>query len=262
MSGMARAESFEKLLDWSGAEISWTLTGGSFIKDGKLIESAEMKAAVPAASDIEFRAYLIWCGEVGKLDDAVSRITLTTPKGAVVIKCQKLYSERSTGHLYTAVSDITEILRKTKGPYFLSGIRSDPMDFARENGLSQAGWELFTVERKGVSGNRRIKFFAGTEAVAPGEPFNLSLWNDGAQAKINRLGIAGGHGIAGNAGATLINGKSLSGGDDWRGNRGELWDSHVYDLSKWPQNRGWTVTFDPLLEWIFPSCAIAEFLLY
>ncbi len=258
----AEAGKFEKVLDWNGTEIEWTLEGGSFIKDGKLQERSKNIAVPPVPAGYEFRAYLLWSGETGHLDESTKRITLANSQGTREIKAQKIYSERSTGIIYTAVADVTDFLKKSRGPMVLSGLRSDAMDYARGNQFSQAGWTLFTVRRKGTAGPKKIRFFAGTEAVAPGEPFELPLWNEPKAARIMRLGVSGGHGIAGNAGGTLVNGKSVSGGDDWRGSSGELWDCHIYDLSKWQKKRAWTAAFDPLLEWIFPSCAIAEFLLY
>lgn len=259
---LAFADGFEAVLDWSAEEVSWNLIGGSFLKDGKLLNETEINSSFRPPPGWEFKAFLFWSGEVKKLDDSARRVVLKSGARTLTVHAQKVWSERSTGIIYTAAGDVTDILKNAKGPFLMSGLRSDAVDYSAGDSFSQAGWALLTAARKGSSGKRKLKVMAGAEPVAPGEPFQVSLWNGPQSAALLRLGVAGGHGIEGNGGGTLINGKSVSGGDDWRGSAGELWDVHVYGLSKMAPQTSWTLAFDPLLEWIFPSCAVGEFLLY
>lgn len=262
IQGLALAGGFETVLDWSSEEVSWNLTGGSFLKDGKLLNEAGINSSFRPPPGWEFKAFLFWSGEVKKLDDSARRVVLKSGVRSFPVQAQKVWSERSTGVIYTAAGDVTGILKNAKGPLLMSGLRSDAVDYSASGSFSQAGWALLTVARKGSSGKRKLKVMAGAEPVAPGEPFQVSLWGGPQSASLLRLGVAGGHGIEGNGGGTLINGKSVSGGDDWRGSAGELWDVHVYGLPKSSPRVTWTLAFDPLLEWIFPSCAVGEFLLY
>lgn len=265
----ASAAEFKPVLEWDAEAVRWDLIGGSLIKNGKLAESAKFQIKFEAPAGWESKVYLLWSGEVAELKGQSSEVRLSAgpPPGssakasAHLVKSQFLWSERSTGFVYTAVSDVTDIIRESKGPWTLSGLRSDAVDFAQGSGYSQAGWALFSVARKGVSGPSRIVFLGGAEPVAPGEPHDVLLYKSSRDARLVRLGVAGGHGIAGNGGGTLVNGKSVSGGDDWTGSSGELWDVRTYDLKNQPPAAQSTVTFDSLLQWIFPSCVVGEFLL-
>ncbi len=267
LSSPSSAAEFKTVLEWDAEAVRWDLIGGSLIKNGKLAENAKFQIKFEAPAGWETKVYLLWSGEVAELNGQSSEVRLSagssvSPKASAhLVKSQFLWTERSTGFIYTAVSDVTDIIRGSKGPWTLSGLRSDPVDFAQGSGYSQAGWALLSVARKGASGPSRIVFLGGAEPVAPGEPQDVLLYKGSREARLVRLGIAGGHGIAGNGGGTLVNGKSVSGGDDWTGASGELWDVRRYDLKNQSPSAQSTVTFDSLLQWIFPSCVVGEFLL-
>ncbi len=253
----ARAENFKTIFEKRAETIRWDLKGGSFIENGKAKERVELPAAA-TAKGLELHAFLLWSGEGKRLNDKVRSVTLTDGTKTQEIASDVFMTEKSEGYSYTAVADVTEILKKSPGKFFLSLPSVDSSGTAADGQPLYSGWALLTLHVSANPGKRMIRFLAGAESVRPGEPLNISLASGKGLSRLVRLGIVGGHGIAGNGGANLLNGISITGKDDWTGSSGELWDVRVHSINQKEKN-AWVLTVDPLLEWIFPVCVVAEF---
>ncbi|MFH1619196.1 MAG: hypothetical protein ABIG11_04760 [bacterium] len=246
---------YEVRPDSAGAgDFSVELYGRSFISGGKLSHSSPVKARWNSRN--LRKCFLIWSGEVLKKEENAPGLTLTRGQESLRVTPEKQGWERSTGWVYAGFADITDFAKK--GDFTINALRSDPVEPGDVFRYSTAGWALLVLKNAPGAktndkrtGGSRIALYLGPWILAPGEVYDFDI-PAGGKNKMTKLGIIGGHGIKGNATGNLLNSMAVTGRDDWTGSSGELWDVVMYNVSAGPKEGNWTVSFDPILQWIFP----------
>lgn len=232
------------------------LYGRSFVENGRLVSSASVKAEWNA-ENLE-SCYLIWAGEVKEKTEKPPGVFLIRGKNRIKILPQKHGWSKSTAWVYTGFADITDFARE--GDFVITGLKSDPIE-PGSHPYSMAGWAIAAIlkesqpEKDEKKVHSRIAVYLGPEVLAPGEIYEFHIPARKRERLVN-LGIVGGHGIRGNAGGNLLNGVPITGGDDWVGAGGSLWDVNLHEVFASPHGETWTLGFDPILQWIFPVAVI------
>ena len=125
---------------------------------------------------------------------------------------------------------------------------------------STAAATMIVVYRKNAAPRKRIRIFSGLSTPVPGEVYVFPFPRASPGHVPVSLRVGGGHGIKGNATGNLLNGSTLSGGDDWDGSTGPLWDMDRYDLKAWNFDgiMDYKLAIDTILNWIYPELVIFE----
>ncbi len=253
-------DGFVRAAEAKGA-FSVRLYGRSFIDGhgrGRLVSSAPVTAQWDAEN---LRScYVIWAGEVKEKTEKPPEIFLIRAGKRLKVLPQKYGWSKSTAWVYAGFADITDFARE--GDFFIAGLKSDPIE-PGSSPYSMAGWAVAallkeappekTASRKKT--HSRIAVYLGPEVLAPGEIYEFHIPAREGEKLVN-LGIVGGHGIRGNAGGNLLNGIPITGGDDWAGISGDLWDVNLHEISAVPHDGSWTLGFDPILQWVFPVAVV------
>ncbi|MFC1522552.1 hypothetical protein ACFL6Y_09100 [Elusimicrobiota bacterium] len=255
-------ESREFLYEGKGYGLDFICFGQSFLKDGKLLEKVEFlwnRNFKGIAVRKMLKVFILWSGEVKEFDKQVKRIFLTAGGRSKEVQAGYFKWQRSTGYVYTAAADVTSFIKGNSNIIAVSGLRSDAME---NKTYSVGGFAFVVVFDTSEEKKFLVRVMPGPWLLSPGERHYLKLAAGKSSIKLDKLGIIGGHGIKGNAGGNLLNNRAITGGDDWSGSSGEKWDVNMHMNLKGAKSREWTLTFDPLLEWIFPAGIITKYLLH
>jgi hypothetical protein len=256
----------EKIFLESGPGLDFIMVGKSLLEDQSIqkISTARLKITFPVK-----KAFLIWSGEVKEENKNAGKIRFLGPKNKEYpVTAQHIWKRNSTGILYSAVADVTRHVTGS-GLYGVKNLSSDKVNPSGKDPYSVAGWALIvlTEYRKSHKVNS-VAFLAGLQVLKPGEIFDLPLtpYLSKGSTEIRSLGIIGGHGRAGNGSGNLLNGKAVSGQDDWDGSAGKFWDIDLFqlnlDTNSVAGNEDLTLTVDPLLQWLYPIGVVLELRLH
>ena len=235
--------------------LNFKVIGGSLLTGKRLKESS--RARLQISFPIR-KAFLIWAGEVKERSEKPEGIRLLVPGDQEVpILAQRSWEKKSTGILYSAFAEVTKYVTGN-GWYGVKNIRSERMNPGGKDPYSVAGWALVVVtEDQKSEGINSVIVLSGLQTLKPGETYDFPLINhlpDGFWQPVS-IGIIGGHGRAGNGSGNLLNGKAISGKDDWDGSAGKFWDIDIFTLkehTKKGKDQGLMLTIDPLLQWLYP----------
>jgi len=252
---------FETVYSDTAPGLNFTIIGESFLTGKQLKETsrAPLKISFPIR-----KAFLIWTGEVKEQNKKVREIRFLTPKnGEHTILAQRLWEKNSTGILYSALAEVTKYVAEN-GLYGVNNLRSEPMHSGGKDPYSVAGWALVVVtEDQKNEETDSVVILSGLQILKPGETYDFPLINhlpEGFRKPVS-IGIIGGHGRAGNGSGNLLNGKAISGDDDWNGSAGKFWDVDIFALKEHTdkdKDKGLTLTIDPLLQWLYPVGVIVQ----
>jgi len=260
--GNKNITSLERVYFVEGKNLGFTLVGKSLLKDQSKEKVSRVFLNVPQPIK---KAFLIWSGETGTAAEHFSSIKFLTPdKKEHLMRADKLEAHPSVGTLYAALADVTSHISQS-GEYGVKELVSDPLQRDKKNPYSVAGWALvvITEDSKNRKSNK-ISLFFGLQVLKPGETYDLEIIDTlpSSSGISGFLGVIGGHGRAGNGSGNLLNGLALSGQDDWNGSSGKFWDIDLFELypdtSYIQENKGLTLTIDPLLQWLYPVGVILE----
>lgn len=235
--------------------------GKSMLVKGELVDESTIN--VGGYPNVE-KVFLIWSGETKRGASDFIGVAVKPPADSEkYIGANKHFKKNSAGQVYTCLADITDIYTGA-GKYVIKGIRSDAV--SRKRGkyeYSVAGYAIIIIYRDPkLNKVRTVHARADTLVLKPGEIHEVRLLEAGAGLIPRELIIIGGHGHKGNASANLINGISVSGGEDWDGSSGKFWDvdSFKIEADKFSTvEKGVVLGFDSLLQWIYPSAVIFTF---
>jgi len=255
MSAQLSASSIElsRTLLISGTGLQTRLTGRSFIEKGRLLK--ESKFIVKQHKGKLLKAVLIWSAETKRRLKASPPITIRMGKKSKTISAKYISWVQSAGWIYTAAADITTHM--VAGEMVIAGLTAETLNPHNRDPYTLAGWALLEVYSSGSGEKGNVSLYLSPLALSPGEQHEAAFKMPAENSQLTHLGIVGGHGIAGNAAANLLDGVPLTGKRDWRGADGELWDVHfmaVRAKAKSPH----TITFDPLLQWVFPLAIVTQ----
>jgi hypothetical protein len=253
---------FEKIFLESGPGLDFTLAGKSLLVDQNIqkVSKTRLEISFPVK-----KAFLIWSGEVKEHNKNAGKIHFLGPKNkGHRITAQRLWKKNSTGILYSALAEVTQYVTGS-GLYGVENLASDLMNPGGRDPYTVAGWALLVVTEDPKSEEiHSVAFLAGLQVLKPGETYDLSLtpYLPKGSMELSAIGIIGGHGRAGNGSGNLLNGKAISGKDDWDGSAGKFWDIDLFRLSLDTNNVAlegkMALTIDPLLQWLYPIGIVLE----
>lgn len=255
--GNKTLEGFETVHSETAPGLKFSVFGESLLTGEKLKNASRVQVSI--SSPIE-KAFLIWSGEVKDGDQKFDEITLLTPSDKEFsIKARTTWQKNSTGVLYSAIADVTKYVGQS-GLYGVKNLRSDLVNPGGKDPYSVAGWALVVLSKDpGLSESRKVVIVSGLQILKPGETYDLFLTGEEGSMKAHSIGIVGGHGLAGNGSGNLLNNRGISGGDDWDGSAGKLWDVDFFKIKDDNSSVGeksFTLTIDPLLQWLYPVAVI------
>lgn len=225
--------------------------GASFINNGKLMDKSSTMIKLPKKTKI-IKAFLLWSAEINEKTNDFNKIKLVNSKSTeAILNSQYIELKKSAGIVYMCLSDITGYFSGS-GEYSVLNLKADAIE---NNSFSVAGWCIIVFYKsEDKSKKETIKAFYGLNLLKATEYYNIRFGCDNNKQIISKISIIGGHGKKGNGCSNLINDISISGGEDWTGISGEMWDIWTKDIAdkKIKINKEIKLTFDPLLQWIFP----------
>lgn len=255
--GNTRLPGFETIYSHTDSGLQCTIIGHSLLT-GKTRE--EKNTAPLAIAGPVRKALLIWSGETGRQTAQIAEIDLLTPgHRRLPIRAERLWHAQATGTLYAAVADVTAHVVHS-GVYGVAHLRSDPVHHGGKDPYAVAGWALVVITadaqdavRHGA-GRTMILVQLGLQIVKPGALHEIPVLEGISPDRwtLQRIGIIGGHGRAGNGSGNLLNGRALSGGEDWNGSAGPFWDIDTFAVTDYDAHQGTILTIDPLLQWLYP----------
>jgi hypothetical protein len=253
---------FEKVFFESGPGLDFTVVGKSLLVDQKIqkTSTSRLKISFPVK-----KAFLIWSGEVKEQNKNAGKIRFLGPKNREhPVTAQHLWEKNSTGILYSAVADVTRHVTGS-GLYGVKNLSSDRVNPGGKDPYSVAGWALVVItEDRNSEKTHSVAFLAGLQVLKPGEIYDIPLTPYLTKYFVEpvSIGIVGGHGRAGNGSGNLLNGKAVSGKDDWDGSAGKFWDIDLFRLNLDTNSVGlegkMVLTIDPLLQWLYPIGVVLE----
>ena len=254
--------SLEKIFLESSPGLDITLVGKSLLVNRTIqkVSKARLKISFPVK-----KAFLIWSGEVKEHNKNARKIRFLGPKNKEHrITAQHLWKKNSTGILYSALADVTPYVTGS-GLYGVKNLASDMVNPGGKDPYSVAGWALVVItEDRNNEKTHSVAFLAGLQVLKPGEIYDIPLTpyltKDFTESVA--IGIIGGHGRAGNGSGNLLNGRALSGKDDWDGSTGKFWDIDLFQLNLDTKSVAlegeMALTIDPLLQWLYPIGVVLE----
>ena len=257
--GNKTVEGFETIHSEEAPGLKFAVFGDSLL-NGRVVKD-ESRVQVDISSPTE-KAFLIWSGEVKDSARKFAEITFLTPGDKeITTSARQTWQKNSTGVLYSAIADVTQYVGQS-GLYGVKNLRSDVVNPGGKDPYSVAGWALVILTKdQGIPDASLVVILSGLQTLKPGETYDLSLIEKlpAGSWKADTIGIIGGHGLAGNGSGNLLNNRALSGGDDWDGSAGKLWDVDFFKISddkNLEGEKGFTLTIDPLLQWLYPVAVI------
>ncbi len=252
---------FETIFSETSKGLDFTIIGESFLvdKEIKKISQAELNVSSPIK-----KAFLLWAGELNNPTKTAKKIAFTSPENLEhLVQANKIWKKNSSGILYTAWADVTQFVSKN-GTYSVKNLSSHAINPNGKDPYTLAGWALIVITANPKAQTKNsLKILAGMQILKPGEvydiPINLDIPN--SNWELNSVGFIGGHGRAGNGSGNLVNGKSISGIDDWDGSSGKFWDIDLFTTIPETNNdkgKGLILTIDPLLQWLYPVGAVVN----
>ncbi len=253
---------FETTYSQTSRGLGFKIIGESLLIEKKIKKVSRVPLKV--SSPIK-KAFLIWSGEVKEQNKNAGKIHFLGPKNKEHrITAQRIWKKNSTGILYSALADVTQYVTGN-GSYGVKNLSSDGVNPGGKDPYSVAGWALLIVtEDRNSDETHSVIFLAGLQVLKPGETYDLSLTSHLPKGfmKPSSIGIIGGHGRAGNGSGNLLNGKAISGKDDWDGSAGKFWDIDLFRLNLDTNNVAlegeMALTIDPLLQWLYPLGVVLE----
>ena len=245
---------FKKVFQINQTSAEMIAYGGSFIDKGEFVgvSQFEIRNQKPV-----LKAILMWMGEGrGSKNEDFFSLELETTSVKPVHKTRIIPSEKKTEdsdrYVYSCWADVTKHFLKS-GHFKLKMNKVLGVTPPYQG----AGWSLFLVYEDQKNVKRNIFINWGLHKLQPGEIYDFPIISPLRNQKISRVVVVGGHGQKENGSGNILNGETLSIGDDWNGSSGELWDVDEYDLSffkkeAFTMDKGVTLTIDPLLQWLFP----------
>lgn len=253
---------FEKIYSHTSRGLGFQMIGESLLIDKKKKKASRVPLKV--ASPVK-KAFLIWSGEVKEHNSNAGKIRFLGPNNKERwITAQHLWKKNSTRILYSALADVTPYV-SGGGLYGVKNLSSDVVNPGGKDPYPVAGWALVVITEDRRSDEiHSVTFLAGLEVLKPGETYDFSLTPHLPRVLMrpSSIGIIGGHGRAGNGSGNLLNGKAVSGKDDWDGSAGKFWDVDLFQLNVDTNivavegNRA--LTIDPLLQWLYPIGVVLE----
>jgi hypothetical protein len=216
------------------------------------------------------KIFLIWSGEIKNDTEGFQQIRLTPAgKKTVMLKADKMFKTGSSGAfysscvIYSCIADITPYYNG-KGKYMIEGIKSDPSIKKPSNDqFSVAGYAVLVVYARDDKAIHKVRVYAGLDVLSPGEMHTISILDKGTDLSLNKIAIIGGHGRKGNGSSNLLNGTGISLSEDWDASSGPYWDVDVFDNVNVDRSietvKGLVLTFDTVLQWIYPVAVAAVF---
>ncbi len=256
---MGNSLSMDTYYEETGADLTVWAKGNSFIKDGCL----EKKSRIRLENFNEIsKVVLVWSGEVRSKGADFKRIALKCPsKVSRSVEADRVYEVPSAGIVYSCFADITSIY-EGPGNYEIGNLVSHAITKEKEKAVySVGGYAVVVVYKdKKIKKKRKVRINSGILLLAPSEMHNLNILKKKSGLVPVQISVVGGHGRKGNASANLINGISISGGEDWDGSSGEFWDVDTFEVEMSNiKDTGAVLTFDSLLQWIYPVAVISVF---
>lgn len=244
------------------------LAGGEVFVFGESLISNNNKLKVNSIKNVKWdgeieKAFLLWSIKTNKKNINESVIFITpSAKAGEKVRAIKAWGKEDSVALNLLAFDVTDKVL-TKGEY---GIRSNYHTKSPNLKVSVAGWALIIVTQNSTSNKKNnIYFRLGVGQAHPGRIFNLDISpgkNPSRKWKKLRLISIGGNALSGNGSANLINGKSISGVEDWDGSSGVRWDIDEFFISRSHykiKNEKLIFMVDSLLQWVFPVAVITNF---
>jgi len=237
----------------------WT-DGASIIFEGHIAKESQFY--IDDFDNVR-KVVLIWSGETRDKAAYFKRIVLRNPEGKrQVVKAEKVYTYISSGILYCCFADITS-LYEGKGNYTIENIRTDSFERKDGDAYSVGGYAVVVIyEDKQDKQEKYVMMKSSLLALRPGEIYSIRILEKGSPLIPEQFIIIGGHGRKGNGSANLLNGQSISGEEDWDGSSGIYWDIDsftVYSEEIDIKGQGLLLSFDSLLQWIYPVSAVFVF---
>lgn len=255
-AGPAAAEGkleFEAMIDTEIAGGEVLVLSESFIHPaGDKLHEQKTFTIPPEVQKTAVAGFICVTGESGRLSDTISPAVIS-----VKTRMVSRYRKRSLEVLYHNVYAFDP--RETSS-VTVSNLLSDVVNPTGQLKFSTAAATVFVVYTKAAAGAemRRIRLFAGLNNPTPGDVYAFNFPRKEKWHPV-RLTVGGGHGIKGNATGNLMNGITLSGGDDWNGSTGILWDVDKYQLKKWKfDGMIYQYAIDTILNWIYPEFVLFE----
>ena len=226
----------------------------SFIQPtGERLFDARTFKIPPEVVNTAVAGYLFVTGESARAN------TDSTATVSVPVRTIARYQKRSLEILYHDVF-LFDPKNIKEGGLTVGRVLSDVVNPAGKFKYSTAAATVVVIYKKTETSARRVRLFAGLSNPTPGDIYLFSFPRASSHHYPTRLIAGGGHGIKGNATGNVLNGITLSGGDDWDGSSGPLWDVDKYNLKKWSFDGIMEYRFgiDTILNWIYPEFLIFE----
>lgn len=245
---------FDKMVRLDGQGLDFVLIGQSLLTGDKKSQTSTQMLDLRGTVK---KAFLLWSGETFSKRAEEDKIIFITPgKKEQEVTAGKIWRKNSTGVLYSAFADVSQQMNGS-GDYGVRGLKSDPINPYGKDPYSVAGWALVVITEEAGKRESSIMLWTGLEVIRPGELYELALEKNRlpVSLKPRLVGLIGGHGRAGNGSGNLLNGRALSGGDDWDGSSGKFWDIDTFTVEEYHWSEGGkmaTLTIDPLLQWLYP----------
>jgi len=146
---------------------------------------------------------------------------------------------------YSAMVDVTRFMKRN-GSYGVSGLKGKTDKFS--------GYVIVGIYGSQRLPMRLISLTVGISRLKPGEIYDVRLGQKKIPGVVSRVSTFGGNGKAGNGSANILNGATLSGGEDWDGSSGLQWDVDDFRVRRFQvsSTKGVIWSVDPLLQWVYP----------
>jgi hypothetical protein len=248
------AENFEVIVEQNSRGLDFDIVGGSLIQGNKLLKRG--KGTVDLSNRAMVAAYLLWSGEVDEGNHEFKQLSMITPDGQRhQLDASKTWRVRSKGIVYTALKDVTSLVRQS-GEYQFLDLQSS--SFAGGD-ISVGGWALILIfEKKRPSlEDTYFRLQVGLDILPPGEIYGFNFYKNSKTVTPVKFAAIGGHAVAGNGSAVYFSDSHLIKKGEWNGSSGERWDVDILAVKTQRRSSEYIIKVDPLLQWIYPVAFIA-----